>query len=338
MASESYPPLLRPPVLNHPHLDPKPNPTSQDSSLRIPVIDLEVLDPAALDEACREWGVFHLVNHGVPPSTLAQLRDLAAAVFSLPFETKRESFTSPTSYFWGTPVLTPSGSPLSRSSRGINLLEGMNFPLRQLPSLDSRLPLVASFRDLLLEYGLHMGRIATSLFQAMAKILDLDPEHYSGQLSESTGFIRAYRYPRGLASGSDEDTPGLVAHTDSSVLAILLQNQVNGLEVQKDGVDGWIPVDPVPGALVVNLGDMMQALSDDLYKSVNHRVRSPPPREESDRISICYFVFPGEGYVIRSSKYREFTYEEFQAQVQRDVKTIGEKVGLGRFKKQDAMS
>lgn len=72
-----------------------------------------------------------------------------------------------------------------------------------------------------------------------------------------------------------------------------------------------------------------QAISNDKYKSVKHRVRI---HEHQDRISIGYFVFPGEDAVIRSLNYRPFKYSEFQAQVQKDVKTVGAKVGLERFK------
>lgn len=72
-----------------------------------------------------------------------------------------------------------------------------------------------------------------------------------------------------------------------------------------------------------------QAISNDEYKSAIHRVRI---NEHQDRISIGYFVFPGEDAVIRGSKYRPFKYREFQEQVQLDVKTLGFKVGLERFR------
>jgi len=69
-------------------------------------------------------------------------------------------------------------------------------------------------------------------------------------------------------------------------------------------------------------------MSDDKYKSVTHRVKLNSERE---RISICYFVFPDEDLQIQSSKYRPFSYKEFRAKVQEDIKTVGHKVGLPRF-------
>ena len=69
-------------------------------------------------------------------------------------------------------------------------------------------------------------------------------------------------------------------------------------------------------------------MSDDKYKSVMHRVKVNGKRE---RISICFFGFPEDDVVIQSSKYKPFTYNEFRAQVQQDIKTIGYRVRFERF-------
>lgn len=111
-------------------------------------------------------------------------------------------------------------------------------------------------RSLLQEYGAHLGRIATSLFHVIAEDLSLDQllQVQSGNhLSEATGFVRVYRYPYCSRASSNW---GMDVHTDSSVLTILCQDHVGGLEVSREG--DWIPVKPVPSTLVVNLGDMMQ--------------------------------------------------------------------------------
>ena len=71
-------------------------------------------------------------------------------------------------------------------------------------------------------------------------------------------------------------------------------------------------------------------MSDDKYKSVMHRVKV---NRKKERISICLFGFLEDDVVIQSSKYMPFTYDEFRAEVQQDVKTVGHKVGLERFKK-----
>lgn len=72
-------------------------------------------------------------------------------------------------------------------------------------------------------------------------------------------------------------------------------------------------------------------MSNDEYISVRHRVKVKRDRE---RISIGYFVFPAEDAVIESSKYKPFTYGDFQAEKELDLKTVGMKIGLPRFRKE----
>ncbi|KAL6979077.1 hypothetical protein U1Q18_020743 [Sarracenia purpurea var. burkii] len=187
------------------------------------------------------------------------------------------------------------------------------------------------------EYGRHQSRIATTIFKAMAEKLKLGLEYCSEKkkcnnyLSPATGFLNVYRYPRCSYRNPNRNQPwGIFPHTDSSVLSILNHDHVGGLQVYKD--QQWLDVKPLPNTLVVNLGDMMQAMSNDKYRSVEHRVKA---NKHQERISIGYFVFPAEDSVIRSSKYKPFTYADFRAQVQQDMRTVGFKVGLDRFKLSD---
>ncbi|CAH2069506.1 unnamed protein product [Thlaspi arvense] len=312
----------------------------QDKDIHIPVIDFERLDKDMLTEACREWGIFRLVNHGVPLALTSQLQEISESLLSLPFENKRELFgavNSPLSYFWGTPALNRSGDALKRGTQApnVSMVEGFNVPLSKLPAStcchdDAQHLKLESFRVLMEEYGMHITRVAVSLFEAIAQTLNLDlsGDRRSQYLSESTGLIRVYRYPR--SSSVDEaagEALGMEVHTDSSVISILKEDETGGLEIMKG--EEWFCVKPVANTLIVNLGDMMQAMSDDEYKSVTHRVKKKDMTRE--RHSVCYFVFPQSDCVIKSSKYKPFTYSEFQAQVQADVQSLGTKIGLPRF-------
>ncbi|XP_017240885.1 gibberellin 2-beta-dioxygenase 8 isoform X2 [Daucus carota subsp. sativus] len=123
---------------------------------------------------------------------------------------------------------------------------------------------------------------------------------------------------------------GLVAHTDTSYLTILHQNKTGGLEMKKDGM--WISVKPNPDALVINIGDLFQVLSNGFYKSVTHRVLT---NSKTERFSVAYLSCPTTDTVIRSlsehSIYRDFSFGEFKSQVQLDVKYTGNKIGLPGF-------
>uniref|UniRef100_A0A5B7BF90 Fe2OG dioxygenase domain-containing protein n=1 Tax=Davidia involucrata TaxID=16924 RepID=A0A5B7BF90_DAVIN len=327
---ESYPPLFRPASSPTKGVDlDKPSKQTTDSD-PLPVIDLQYLNHDKLAEACKDWGMFRLVNHGIPMTLLNKLQDHAKELFSLTFESKQALFTNPIAYFWGTPALTPSGVALQRGPQAqiINWVEGFNVLLGQLPQLGAEDPVIDSFGLLLEEYGRHQSRLATTIFEAMAENLKLGPKQSMSYLSPSTGFIRVYRYPR---CSEAHQAFGIDTHTDSSVLSILNQDEVGGLQVYKD--DQWLNVKPISNTLVVNLGDMMQAMSNDEYKSVKHRVKV---NKHEERISIGYFVFPAEDSVIEASKYKPFTYADFRAQVQQDLRTIGIKVGLEHFKLTEA--
>ncbi|XP_052185286.1 gibberellin 2-beta-dioxygenase 6-like [Diospyros lotus] len=312
----------------------------QDSDDPLPAIDLQAVgseeEKRRLAGACREWGVFRLVNHGIPVRLLSQLLRQAEELFWLPFESKRALFRgggggggggSPVmAYFWGNPALSPSGMTLQRGPNALNVnwVEGFNVALSQLSDLRAQDPALDSFRLLLEEYGRHQARVATTIFKAIAESLELGKEQRKRYLSPPTGFLRVYRYPR---CPDADGNWGMDVHTDSSVISVLSHDEVGGLQVQKD--ERWLDVKPIPGTLLVNLGDMMQAMSNDEYKSVKHRVKA---NKRAERISIGYFVFPAEGGVIQSSNYKPFTYDEFRAQVQHDLQTVGFKVGLDRFK------
>ena len=110
---------------------------------------------------------------------------------------------------------------------------------------------------LLEEYGKHLTRLATTIFEAMATNLNLDQEHSKSNLSEPTANLRVYRYPR---CSIDDARWGIDEHTDSSVLSILNEFEVGGLEILKD--DRWVQITPNSNTLIVNLGDMMQVLEN----------------------------------------------------------------------------
>ncbi|KAJ0798958.1 putative flavanone 3-dioxygenase [Helianthus annuus] len=111
-------------------------------------------------------------------------------------------------------------------------------------------------------------------------------------------------------------TYGLPGHTDGNLITILLQDEVPGLQVMRDG--HWVAVRPVPNTFIINIGDQMQVISNDKYKSVLHRAVVNCDRE---RLSIPTFYCPSPDAIIGPAPklvtlddpavYREFTYGEY---------------------------
>lgn len=300
--------------------------------LELPTVDLEA-PGEALAAACRRLGVFRLANHGVPADLTARLFALARDLLGrAPFHDKEAQ----PGYFWGTPALA------SLRVRDVNWVEGYHVALAGQQQQQQHRPvaaaatgttppsssddLAAALRDLAREYGAHMARVARALFDALAEGQGLGAEQASAYLAERDGFVRVYRYPPCPEAGH----LGMEAHTDSSVLSVINQDLVGGLQVLHDGA--WRDVAPADaGTLLVNLGDMARAISGDAWRSVRHRVAAS---RAAERLSLCYFAFPRDDAVITcagGSRYRPFTYAEFREQVQADIKATGSKVGLERF-------
>ncbi|GAB4826671.1 hypothetical protein Ancab_033567 [Ancistrocladus abbreviatus] len=272
--------------------------------------------------AASEWGFFQVVNHGISKEVLENMRKEQEKVFREPFNKKQEmmnkkNMMSPGSYTWGTPTAT--------CLRQLSWSEAFHIPLTDLPSSTphASFPLSSAMK----QYTTNVFELA----QRLAKILVERVGHESSFLEEicfpSTCYLRVNRYP---PCPGYSQVFGLMPHTDSDFLTILNQDQVGGLQLLKDGK--WIAVKPNPKALIVNIGDLFQAWSNGVYKSVEHRVVA---NEKRERFSTAYFLCPSYDAVIQSCKepsaYRKFSFREYRQQVQDDVKKFGHKVGLSRF-------
>ncbi|GJS30421.1 gibberellin 2-beta-dioxygenase 8-like protein [Tanacetum coccineum] len=179
------------------------------------------------------------------------------------------------------------------------------------------------------EYASAMQELAKSISKVLVTNMGVQQGAWEDKCDASTCFMRLNRYPPCPIS---PEIFGLVPHTDSDFLTILHQDEhVGGLQLMKDSK--WVAVKPNTNALVVNIGDLFQAWSNDVYKSVEHKVIV---NQEAERHSIAYFLCPSYDSFIgcfeeEKSIYRKFTFGEYRSQIQQDVKTFGHKVGLPRF-------
>ncbi|XP_065619605.1 gibberellin 2-beta-dioxygenase 8, partial [Quercus suber] len=176
-------------------------------------------------------------------------------------------------------------------------------------------------------FGTTASTLAQSLAEILAQSLGIESNFFRENCLPKTSYIRMNRYPKCTLAPK---VFGLVPHSDSNLLTILYQDQVGGLQLMKDG--RWFKVKPNPKALIINIGDLFQALSNDVFKSIKHRVVSP---QEVERFSAAYFYCPSNDAVIQSynkpAMYRPFTLREYRQQIQKDVQDTGDKIGLSRF-------
>ncbi|KAF6160745.1 hypothetical protein GIB67_035946 [Kingdonia uniflora] len=329
----SIPPLLD----QYRALPDNPCSTTQSHELRsvqvikecdLPLIDLSGLTSlnvrereacaAAISSASSEWGFFQVVNHGISKELLGEMRKEQMKLFEIPFEKKASCGLLNDSYRWGNPRAT--------STKQFSWSEAFHVPLTKI-SEGASYGEFSSLRKAMEEFATAMSELARLLAGILATNLGHSRGAFEEICNESTCFIRLNRYPRCLIAS---EMSGLVAHTDSDFLTILYQDQVGGLQLMKDSK--WVAVKPNPDALIVNIGDLFQAWSNDVYKSVEHKVIT---NEKVERYSIAYFLCPSYGSLIGSCKepsiYKKFTFGEFRKQVVEDVYKTGHKVGLPKF-------
>jgi isopenicillin N synthase-like dioxygenase len=276
---------------------------------RIPVIDLKPLDGgglrreetiAAIGAACREYGLFHITGHGISSDLIEDVWRETKQFFALPADAKHAvSRSKENARGWYNRELTkntrdmkevfdfgPTPHPeLADDDPANGTQDGFNrWP-------DARLS--PGFRPVMQEYFRSCERVAFALLEAIAHSLGVPPEAFTRDfVGRHTSFVRLNHYPSHdplipEQSASATGHFGVHQHTDAGALTVLLQDDVSALEICLDGQ--WILVEPVIGALLVNLGDIIQVWSNDRYPAPLHRVRASTNRE---RYSLPFFFNP----------------------------------------------
>ena len=247
--------------------------------------------------ACRETGFFALTGHGIDATVIDDAFAMAQNFFDLPEDKKREIAIerSPCHRGWfahGGEVLDRAKQPQGDYKEGLKI--GRDLPpdharvkaalplhgANQYPHESGALVGFRSQMDMLYRACEALSR---QLMQVFALSLDLQPDHFDRWLSEPMATLAPLRYPP--MQKAAELSAG--AHTDFGCLTLLFQNDVPGLEIET--ATGWQAVPLLEGAIIVNIGDMMEHWTAGLYGSTVHRVVN---RSSNTRHSMAYFFDP----------------------------------------------
>jgi isopenicillin N synthase-like dioxygenase len=279
------------------------HPPAPDSAAveRIPVIDIAALvddsGAAAAAEAadlmaaaCRSWGFFQVVNHGIDPGQLDDVWKQTHALFALPAEDKLALMRSSDNP-WGF-----YNNELTKNQR--DRKEIFDFTCAgpdPIYGQRNRWPGgLSGFEATMLTYLRTCAGLSLKLLEGFCLGLGLPADYLRADFDGNhTGFVRLNHYPVDdpMVGFDTEHLPdadlGIHHHTDAGALTVLLQDETTGLQVHRDGY--WHDVPTIPGALVINTGDMMQVWSNDTYNAPVHRVRA---MDRQERYSIAFFFNP----------------------------------------------
>ncbi|XP_009771147.1 jasmonate-induced oxygenase 4-like [Nicotiana sylvestris] len=267
----------------------------------IPLIDLENLKSTKesvrsetmklISQACRDWGFFQVVNHGVSHDLMAKTRGVWREFFHLPLEEKQKFANSPTTYEgYGSRLGVEKGGKLDWSD--YFFLHFLPEPLRD----EKKWPnLPITCRKIVAEYGQEGVKLCERILKILSLNLGLNEDylhHKFGGDSERGACLRVNFYPK---CPQPDLTLGLSSHSDPGGMTLLLPDiEVAGLQVRRG--NNWLTVKPVPNAFIVNIGDQIQVLSNGTYKSVEHRVIVNSAKE---RVSLAFFYNPGGDKLIK---------------------------------------
>lgn len=285
----------------------------------VPVIDISAPWDRVIGEiaaACRDWGFFQVRGHGVPNAVMTRTLDAARAFFALPRETKRaylRTRDNPWGYY--DRELTKNardkkevfdiGPDATDQRQDVDAFEGR-----------TRWPdEPAHFRDAIEAYVSAADRIRLILLEAIGEGLGASDEISGVFRPTHSSFLRLNHYTvEDPMVGEQSDRAGLGVHhhSDAGALTLLWQSDTAGLQVYRDGY--WFGIPPIHDAFVINIGDMVQVWSNDLYLAPQHRVIA---MESVDRFSFPYFCNPSYDAIIEplgsvSPEYRPIHWGEFR--------------------------
>ena len=232
--------------------------SSSFSSIHIPVIDLSNLDsphhrPKIVDqirEASKTWGFFQVINHGVALSVLEETVNAVKSFHDQPHQVKAKISVGEER----RGVVYTSNNDLYRSEAATwhDYLQVWMAP--QPPEVE-RMPEIC--RREVIAWDTHAKKVAETLMELLSEGLGLEPGKFKELTFSDTRLFVGVCYPH---CPQPDLTMGLASHTDPTVLTVLLQNHVPGLQVRHG--DEWVDVKPVPGGLIINAGDFLQVTPD----------------------------------------------------------------------------
>ncbi|KAJ8444288.1 hypothetical protein Cgig2_029701 [Carnegiea gigantea] len=270
----------------------RPLPTA--AAANIPLIDLSLSSDAVRRDiagACCDWGAFHVVNHGVPKQILDEMSAVGSSFFNDLDVSEKLKYScdsgSAASEGYGSRMLVSNSDDTVLDWR--DYFDHHTFPLsRRNPCRWPDYP--PNYRKVVEEYSRHMKMLAQKLLGLISESLGLQPSCIEDAVGEFYQNITVSYYP---PCPQPELTLGLQSHSDMGAITLLIQDDVGGLEVLKDGE--WVIAQPSSDAIVVLLADQTEVITNGEYKSAIHRAITNARRA---RLSVAAFHDPAKTRII----------------------------------------
>ncbi|WP_428835674.1 isopenicillin N synthase family dioxygenase [Sphingomonas rustica] len=256
----------------------------------------------AFGASFQRFGFAMVSDHGVPHDLIERAWKVTAEFFALPEEEKRRYHLAGGG---GARGYTPYKTEIAKGAEHVDLKEFWHIG-RPLPEGHRFADLMAAniwpdrpadFRDTFIELFEAFDRAGDRLLSAIARYLELAPDWFDPAVKDGNSVLRLLHYPP-VPADAPEVRAG--AHEDINLITLLLGAEESGLQLL-DRSGEWLPVKPPEGAMVVNVGDMLQRLTNNVLPSTTHRVVNPPvERRGVPRYSMPFFLHPAPDFMIET--------------------------------------
>lgn len=252
-----------------------------------------------LGDSFREFGFSIVTDHGIPDALIEKGWKLSKAFFALP-ESEKQSYAIKDS--GGQRGYTPFGTEIAKGAEKHDLKEfwhvgrpGADLPDGMPQNIWPDTP--DNFRETFEALYTAFDQAGGRILSALALYLDLDPSWFDTVVDKGNSILRLLHYP------PVENAGGAIragAHEDINLITLLLGAEEAGLELLGKNEE-WIEISPPRGAMIVNIGDMLQRLSNHVLPSTTHRVRNPDDaRSSMSRYSMPFFLHPNSDFLIET--------------------------------------
>lgn len=276
-------------------------------SSRIPSLDIRRFDTdrdafvAELGAAYREWGFCGISGHGIDPALIDGAYEAFKAFFALPDDVKRKYHVPGSG---GARGYTPFGIETAKDSKHFDLKEFFHVG-RELPPGSKYADVmppnlwpaeVPAFKPVAYELYETLDRLGSRVLSALALHIDLPADFFADKTNVGNSILRPIHYPPITADNVPNVRAG--AHEDINFITLLVGASAAGLEV-KSNQGEWVPFTADADVIVVNIGDMLQRLTNHVYPSTTHRVTNPPgDAARKPRYSTPFFLHPNPDVVL----------------------------------------
>nr|GMD67757.1 1-aminocyclopropane-1-carboxylate oxidase homolog 1-like [Ipomoea batatas] len=339
-----------PQIFIHDHLQLDEKSNCDGILLMVPRISLEGMDDDSfrrdeiikeIREACETWGFFQAINHGIPTGLIDEMIDGVHRFHEQDTEVKKQFYSRDTT----KPFIYNTNFDLY-TAPAANWRDTMYCSMAPNPPKPEELPQVC--RAVLIEYSKYVMRLGLSLLELMSEALGLPKNHLQKMGCGEGLFLAGHYYP---VCPQPQLTFATTSHSDNSFITLLIQDQIGGLQVLHQ--NQWVNIPPLPGAVVVNIGEWLQAshllyihlITNDTFRSSHHRVLAQKIGPRTSLASFFRIQF-GEANATKvygplkellsdenPAIYKEITVEEYVTHYHK--KGLDGTSGLSHFKLDD---